>query len=92
MEGWVAKSVARQLATAVLWVRITTLKNHKWVTEAKEWPTHSSPPKNKKNSWSVQNTAHTASVFRLNKISSDSVRSQIGKSQFLIAFGVDQVT
>jgi hypothetical protein len=32
-EGWVAKSVARQLATAVLWVRIqTTLKNHKWAT------------------------------------------------------------
>ncbi len=32
-EGWVAKSVARQLATAVLWVRIqTSLKNHKWAT------------------------------------------------------------
>ncbi len=31
--GWVAKSVARQLATAVLWVRIQTfLKNHKWAT------------------------------------------------------------
>jgi hypothetical protein len=29
-SGWVAKSVARQLATAVLWVRIqTSLKNHK---------------------------------------------------------------
>jgi hypothetical protein len=42
----VAKSVARQLATAVLWVRIqTSLKNHKWATLAKEWPTHSSPPK-----------------------------------------------
>jgi hypothetical protein len=28
-EGWVAKSVARQLATAILWVRIqTSLKNH----------------------------------------------------------------
>jgi hypothetical protein len=35
-----------QLATAVLWVRIqTSLKNHKWATKAKEWPTHSSPPK-----------------------------------------------
>ncbi len=46
LEGWVAKSVARQLATAVLWVRIqTSLKNHKWATKAKEWPTHSSPPK-----------------------------------------------
>jgi hypothetical protein len=45
-EGWVAKSVARQLATAVLWVRIqTSLKNHKWATLSKEWPTHSSPPK-----------------------------------------------
>jgi hypothetical protein len=33
LEGWVAKSVARQLATAVLWVRIqTSLKNHKWAT------------------------------------------------------------
>jgi hypothetical protein len=32
-EGWVAKSVARQLATAALWVRIqTSLKNHKWAT------------------------------------------------------------
>jgi hypothetical protein len=30
MQGWVAKSVARQLATAVLWVRIqTSLKNQK---------------------------------------------------------------
>jgi hypothetical protein len=48
--------VARQIATAVLWVRIqTSLKNHKWATEAKEWPTHSSPPKKytKKNTlWS----------------------------------------
>jgi hypothetical protein len=33
LEGWVAKSVSRQLATAVLWVRIqTSLKNHKWAT------------------------------------------------------------
>ncbi len=33
VEGWVAKSVARQLATAALWVRIqTSLKNHKWAT------------------------------------------------------------
>jgi hypothetical protein len=33
LGGWVAKSVARQLATAVLWVRIqTSLKNHKWAT------------------------------------------------------------
>ncbi len=32
-SGWVAKSVARQLATAVLWVRIQiSLKNHKWAT------------------------------------------------------------
>jgi hypothetical protein len=32
-EGWVAKSVARQFATAVLWVRIhTSLENHKWET------------------------------------------------------------
>ncbi len=36
-EGWVAKSVARQLATAVLWVRIqTSLKNHKWATYISE--------------------------------------------------------
>jgi hypothetical protein len=48
-EGWVAKSVARQLATAALWVRIQiSLINHKWATQAKEWPTHSSPPKKKK--------------------------------------------
>jgi hypothetical protein len=39
LGGWVAKSVARHLATAALWVRIqTSLKNHKWAT-------HSSPPK-----------------------------------------------
>ncbi len=24
------------------------IKNHKWATSAKEWPTHSSPPKEKK--------------------------------------------
>jgi hypothetical protein len=42
----VAESVARQLTTVALWVRIqTSLKNHKWATKAKEWPTHSSPPK-----------------------------------------------
>ncbi len=30
LDGWVAKSVARQLAAAALWVRIqTSLKNHK---------------------------------------------------------------
>ncbi len=41
-----AKSIARQLATAALWVRIqTSLKNQKWATSAKKWPTHSSPPK-----------------------------------------------
>jgi hypothetical protein len=44
---WVAKLVARLLATAALLVRIqTSLKNTKWVTSAKEWPTHSSPSKN----------------------------------------------
>jgi hypothetical protein len=33
LGGWVAKSVARQLATVALWVRIqTSLKNHKWAT------------------------------------------------------------
>ncbi len=33
IEGWVAKSVARQLATAVFWVWLqTSLKNHKWAT------------------------------------------------------------
>ncbi len=42
-----ARSVARLLATAALWVRIhTSLKNPKWATFSKEWPTHSSPPKN----------------------------------------------
>jgi hypothetical protein len=43
---WVAKLVqARLLATAPLWVRIqTSLKNTKWATSAKDWPTHSSPP------------------------------------------------
>jgi hypothetical protein len=42
----VAKLVARLLATAALWVRLqTSLKNTKWATYAKEWPTHSSPPK-----------------------------------------------
>jgi hypothetical protein len=34
----------RLLATAAPWVRIqTSLKNTKWA--AKEWPTHSNPPK-----------------------------------------------
>ncbi len=48
--GWVDKLLARLPATAALWVRIqTSLKNHKWTTEAKEWPTHCSPPKKKKN-------------------------------------------
>ncbi len=38
---WVAKLIARLLATAALWIRIqTSLKNTKWVTKAKEWPTH----------------------------------------------------
>ncbi len=33
--------------TAALWVRIqTSLKNTKWATQAKEWPTHCSPPTN----------------------------------------------
>jgi hypothetical protein len=41
-----ANLVARLLASAALWVRIqTSLKNTKWATKAKEWPTHSSPPK-----------------------------------------------
>jgi hypothetical protein len=40
---WVAKLEARH---ATLWVRIqTSLKNTKWATLAKEWPTHSSPLK-----------------------------------------------
>jgi hypothetical protein len=43
---WVAL-VSRLHATAALWVRIkTSLKNTKWAVQAKEWPTHSSPPKN----------------------------------------------
>jgi hypothetical protein len=42
----VAKLVARLLATAALWVQIqTSLKNKKWATFAREWPTLSSPPK-----------------------------------------------
>jgi hypothetical protein len=33
LEAWVAKLVARQFGTAVLWARIqTSLKNHKWET------------------------------------------------------------
>ncbi len=39
VKRWVAKLVAHLLATAAL-------KNTKWVTLAKEWPTHSSTPKN----------------------------------------------
>ncbi len=39
--------VACLLATPALWVRIQTyLKDTKWAKIAKEWPTHSSPPKN----------------------------------------------
>ncbi len=39
-EGWVAKSVARQLATAVLWVRIqTSLKNQKSKIKNQKWAT-----------------------------------------------------
>jgi hypothetical protein len=38
---WVAKLVARLLATAALWVRIqTSLQDTKWATKAKEWPKH----------------------------------------------------
>ncbi len=41
-----AKLVARLLATETLWVQIeASLKNAKWATQAKEWPTYSSPPK-----------------------------------------------
>ncbi len=44
---WVAKMVAHLLAKAAFCVQIKTpLKNRKRVTEAKEWPTYSSPPKN----------------------------------------------
>jgi hypothetical protein len=40
-----AKLVAYLLATAALWVRIqTSLKNTKWATLVKEWPTLSSLP------------------------------------------------
>jgi hypothetical protein len=43
-ERWVAKLEARLLSTAALWVRFqTSLKNTKWPTLAKKWPTHSSP-------------------------------------------------
>ncbi len=66
LTGWVAKSVARQLATAVLWVRIqTSLKNHKWATQAKEWPTHSSPPKKytKKKVLQEEDTNHVLIFF-----------------------------
>ncbi len=46
-DGCMARLVARLLATAALWVRIQTyLKHTKWATKAKEWPKHSSPPKN----------------------------------------------
>jgi hypothetical protein len=46
---WVAKLVARLLATVALWVRIqTSLKklNGRHKQRRKEWPTHSSPPQN----------------------------------------------
>ncbi len=44
---WVAKLVAHLLATAALWIRIQkSLKNTKWATLTKEWPTHYGPPKN----------------------------------------------
>jgi hypothetical protein len=43
----VAKLAAGLLATVAFWARIqTSLKNTKWATLAKEWPTNSSPPKN----------------------------------------------
>ncbi len=46
LQGWVAKLVARLLTTAALRVLIqTSLKNHKWATLAKEWPTQSIPSK-----------------------------------------------
>ncbi len=42
-----AEFVARHIAAAALWVRIqaSLKKTTKWATLAKEWPTHSSPPK-----------------------------------------------
>jgi hypothetical protein len=44
------KLVAPQLGhTTVLWVRIQTpVKNTKWATEAKDWPTHNSRKKIRK--------------------------------------------
>jgi hypothetical protein len=43
---WVVKLVARLLITPALRVLIqTSLKNIKWATYAKEWPTHSGRPK-----------------------------------------------
>ncbi len=39
--------LVRLLFTATSLIQIwTSLKNHKWGTQAKEWATHSSPPKN----------------------------------------------
>jgi hypothetical protein len=47
IERWVAKLVARLLATAALWVRIqTSLKNTNWAKQRGAWPKHSSLPKN----------------------------------------------
>jgi hypothetical protein len=44
-----AKLVAHLLATAAVWVRIQiSLKNTKWATLAKKWPTHSRPSNKKK--------------------------------------------
>jgi hypothetical protein len=38
VRGSVVKLVVHPLATAALWVRIqTSLKNHKWMTQAKGW-------------------------------------------------------
>jgi hypothetical protein len=66
IEGWVAMSVARQLATAVLWVRIqTSLKNHTWATLAKEWPTHLARQKNIKKGFLLEHGLDLVDGFLL---------------------------
>jgi hypothetical protein len=51
--------VARPLAPAALRIRNkTSLKNTKWATKAKEWPTNSSLPKNIQKTFTKERAAY----------------------------------
>jgi hypothetical protein len=80
----VVNLIASLFATAAHWVQNqTSLKNTKWVTQPKEWPTHSSPPKKYKKLifTGLGDLSHLAP-----KEITHSEMFMLGKQNFLIAF------